>query len=658
MSLRFFRAIVVLWCVTCSHFVSAEGVMGSASDADSQPKKFALVIGNANYGGSMRNLKNPVNDAKLMTESLTKLGFQVRQFIDLDRAGLSHAVSAFSESLPQGATALVFYAGHGMQVGGFSYLVPIDMPITSEQSVPLRAFPVRTLLEQMSAAKSVVNVLVFDACRDNPFQPPPPVQYRNFANLGLAPIQAPRGTMVAYSTAPGQLAADGKDSNSVYTAALAKVIRVPGLSLEDIFKKVGYEVRKKTSDDQIPWFESSLTEEYFLLPPAGITVVAGRPLKRESSMSSPQIEARSLLPGGTGGSDVLWYRLLADTEWSALEQTLQERVKSVNGENLPQLRHQATGGSVIAQTILARVLRDGLQVPAGAEAGHSGIADKEASLAWFQKASDAGFPIAELDLSEMLLDGHGAASDRVKALDLVESASKANYPRAQLQWLKLGIANKLVNRDDVRERLADLENKVRSAKNSDLTRIPDDVLQKELKQRDIGLLRKELAIRGLPWSNTGFGDALMNGDIESVTMYLDAGWNPLSQYGEGNALAHFIWRAGNLPPTLIEAMLKLFVEHGVNPNAAVLKFRGLAPRSMAISALQSCNSVALAASIKLGAITSDLTNSIKQGGYVQPTNDGGLDCKSQIAKIGSLLNMHYRCGPQSWDRTQTACELF
>ena len=124
-----------------------------------------------------------------MAQSLLKLGFDVKQYADLDRAHLVSAVADFSVALPQGATALVFYAGHGMQINGDSYLIPVDMAVTSEQSAPLRAYPVKTLLEQVSASKSAVNVVVLDACRDNPFQPLPAVKYRSLGNLGLAPFR-------------------------------------------------------------------------------------------------------------------------------------------------------------------------------------------------------------------------------------------------------------------------------------------------------------------------------------------------------------------------------------------------------------------------------------------------------------------------------------
>ena len=182
-------ALVLLMAVVGGHAARAVSTTPSLPIYTDGVKKFALVIGNGNYAGDKRSLKNSINDAKLMAQSLLKLGFDVKQYVDLDRSHLVSAVADFSAALPQGATALVFYAGHGMQISGSSYLIPVDMAVTSEQSVPLRAYPVKTLLEQISASKSAVNVVVLDACRDNPFQPLPAVKYRSLGNLGLAPFR-------------------------------------------------------------------------------------------------------------------------------------------------------------------------------------------------------------------------------------------------------------------------------------------------------------------------------------------------------------------------------------------------------------------------------------------------------------------------------------
>ena len=438
--LQTFRLLALVLLVACGQAALAASAAPSSPIPTEVVKKFALVIGNGNYSGNKRSLKNPVNDAKLMAQSLRKLGFEVKQYADLDRAQLVSAVADFSAALPQGATALVFYAGHGMQISGASYLIPVDMAVTSEQSVPLRAYPVKTLLEQVSASKASVNVVVLDACRENPFQPSSPVKYRSFGNLGLAPVQAPRGTVVAYSTAPGQLAADGKEGNSVYTATLANVMQEPGLSLEGIFKKVGDQVRKKTLDDQIPWFESSLAEEYFFHPPDGVTVVAGRSLKPDiTGRADTKVATRGGASPTAPNADKVWYRSMSDYEWSQLDWEVQQRVKNLTDDELPMLEHRANGGSVVAQTTLGLAWREGIS--RATESTSSRVmryqANNTKAVQWLRKAAQAGFPIAQTELGEMLYFGKGVDRNLAEARRQLEQAAMANYPRAHLDLMQL-----------------------------------------------------------------------------------------------------------------------------------------------------------------------------------------------------------------------------
>lgn len=227
--------------------------------------KFALVLGNGQYQGKDRRLGNAEADARLVAKSLGAQGFDVTLALNLARRDMHQAISDFTERLPQGALAFVFYAGHGMQLGGLNYLIPVDMQPNSEQAVQLAALPLRTLMERMAASRAAVNVVVLDACRNNPFQQEILVRMRSIIpRNGLAAVKAPRGTLVAYSTAPGQLAADGKAGNSLYADSLARMLREPSLSLEQIFKRVGQQVRESTADAQIPWFESSLSDDVFL----------------------------------------------------------------------------------------------------------------------------------------------------------------------------------------------------------------------------------------------------------------------------------------------------------------------------------------------------------------------------------------------------------
>ena len=440
----FFQCCLALVLMTLVQFeVQAAPASGSVAAPLAAVPKYALVIGNATYEGNRRSLKNPAQDARLMADTLRKLGFEVRLHTDLGRNQMSNAVAEFADALPEGATAFVFYAGHGMQIGGASYLIPVDMVVTSEQSVPLRAYPLKTLLERVSAAKSAVNVVVLDACRDNPFQPAPPVRYRSLNNLGLAPIQAPRGTVVAYSTQPGQLAADGQDKNSVYTAALAGVLLEPRLALEDIFKKVNALVRNKTRDDQIPWYESSLTDEYFFMPPAGVTVVPGR----ITQVAATETGAKTRKRGGADPAESnaeplrLWYLKMSDAEWSEVDWEIQQRVKRLTEDEIPLLKHQAEGGNVIAMTTLGMAHLEGVSKATDPATGKVMRYQANNTLAhqWLQRATKEGFPVAQAVLAELYYKGQGVQRDRKEALRLTQLAAKANYPRANLNLMQMNM---------------------------------------------------------------------------------------------------------------------------------------------------------------------------------------------------------------------------
>ncbi len=405
-----------------------------ADPGNASVAKFALVIGNSNYSGNRRKLKNPVNDSRLIAQNLRKLGFNVKQSTDLDRGRMITAVSEFADRLPEGATALVFYAGHGMQIGGASYLVPVDMIVTSEQSVPLRAYPLKTLLERLSASKSSVNIVVLDACRDNPFQPETPIRYRSFNNLGLAPVQAPVGTVVAYSTSPGQLAADGQDTHSVYTATLAEVMLEPKLSIETMFKKVGVQVRNKTQDDQIPWFESSLSDEYFFLPPEGVTIVAGRTQALDDARLGRKLKRREIGQSGYDLASDLWYLKLPESEWDRVDQDIQQRVMSMTSDDVPLLEHKATGGNVMAQTTLGHywLANSPLTTTSVAVEGNQQDMPMKAR-AWLRKASNAGFPIAQTELARLYFTGTGGPRDLKESQRLLMLAGAAHYAKARLE---------------------------------------------------------------------------------------------------------------------------------------------------------------------------------------------------------------------------------
>lgn len=411
---------------------------GLAAPAGNDIEKFALVIGNLNYANHDGTLGNTLRDAELMSQSLRKLGFAVTERSNLTRSQLLGEVANFAEQLPQGATALVYYAGHGMQVGGANYLVPVDMELTSEQTVLVKAYPLKTLLERLSVAKSAVNIVVLDACRNNPFQSRNAIRYRSFENLGLASVQAPRGTLIAYSTAPGQLAADGKERNSLYTATLAKVLTEPRLEIREIFEKVGGLVRKQTLDDQIPWYESSLTDRYYFQPPDGMTVVAGK------SLAVTKASGIGYGGGARRGVTVTpasanWFVNLSPTEWDTLHRDIEQRALRMTADEIPELEHKANGGSLIAQATLGIIYREGTEKavdPASGKVTRYQASNRQ-SLAWLKKAAEAGFPIAQVELGEMYYAGQGVDRDREESRRWLEAAAQSNYTRARLDMMQL-----------------------------------------------------------------------------------------------------------------------------------------------------------------------------------------------------------------------------
>ena len=217
-------------------------------------KRLALVIGNGSYRDAP--LKNPVSDARALSTKLRALGFEVMSGENLGQREMTRLIARFGERLAGHDVGMFFFAGHGIQVKGKNYLIPVDAQIGSENSVRAEAVDVDAVLDQLSA--SPLNLVILDACRNNPFE-------RRFRSVGggLAQMEAPKGTLIAYATAPGKVAQDGEGANSTYTTALLKVLAEPGLPVESVFKRVRSEVSRMTGDTQIPWEASSLTGDFF-----------------------------------------------------------------------------------------------------------------------------------------------------------------------------------------------------------------------------------------------------------------------------------------------------------------------------------------------------------------------------------------------------------
>ncbi|MBF0266575.1 MAG: caspase family protein [Gammaproteobacteria bacterium] len=220
-------------------------------------KRVALVIGNASYKDAP--LKNSVNDATDMAELLKQNDFSIILKLDASKREMEQAINTFGKKLKDGGVGLFYYAGHGIQVAGSNYLIPIDATIESESDVKYESVDAGRVLGKMYDATNPLNIVIMDACRNNPFA-------RSFRSSvkGLAKMDAPTGTIIAYATAPGSVAADGNDKNGLYTKYLLKYLSQAQLKIEDVFKQVRIDVLKETHNLQTPWESSSLTGDFFL----------------------------------------------------------------------------------------------------------------------------------------------------------------------------------------------------------------------------------------------------------------------------------------------------------------------------------------------------------------------------------------------------------
>ena len=221
-------------------------------------KRIALVIGNGNYIGSI--LANPENDARSMTDILKKLGFEVYSYKNLNGSQMKRAIDEFGSKLKGNDVGLFYYAGHGLQAKGYNYLIPVDAQLTTEEQVEYDCVRADRVLALMETSGTKVNVIVLDACRNNPFERS---WTRSPSGRGLAFMNAPTGTLIAYSTAPGNTASDGSGSNSPYTTAVLENIQIPNLTIIQMFQNVRNVVSQRTKKQQIPWESTSLTGDFY-----------------------------------------------------------------------------------------------------------------------------------------------------------------------------------------------------------------------------------------------------------------------------------------------------------------------------------------------------------------------------------------------------------
>lgn len=248
-------------------------------------QRVALVIGNSNYQNAPQ-LANPDNDAQSMAQFLNSAGFEVISATDLGQNDMLRVVQDFSAKVAArgpNTVAMVYYAGHGVQLAGENYLVPVDAKVANQTELVNDSVRLVDVMSTLETIPSRMRIVILDACRNNPF---PNV---NDAGRGLAIVDAPNGSIVGYSTAPGAEALDGSGGHSPYTQAFLNVAREPNVPIEQLFKRVRLQVNQTTSGAQIPWESSSLTSDFTFF---GDTAVAAN----RAPVNAPVVQMASNLP--------------------------------------------------------------------------------------------------------------------------------------------------------------------------------------------------------------------------------------------------------------------------------------------------------------------------------------------------------------------------
>lgn len=432
-----------------SLFLAAVLACAQLASAATGDKRIALVVGNSAYQ-NVAHLDNPKNDATLMARTLKELGFTLigdGAQLNLDKAALDKAVQSFGRELQGAQVALFYYAGHGLQVHGSNYLVPVNANPTREADVDFQMVDVSLVLRQMDGAGTRLNVVILDACRNNPFGG----RGLRGSESGLAQMRAPEGTLISYATQPGNVAQDGADGDSPYTKALAATIRRSGLDIFQTFNEVGLAVKHATGGEQQPWVSSSPIDGnfYFAGPPAASTpsssertqaVQRAKPADalrldlvtdcdrlaaspadptRPRKIDGVATEKVDIVPALTACRDAM--RQFPDVARFAYQAG---RIASIQKDSVRarQLYEEAASlGSAAAMNNLGAIYEQG-----------NGVAkDRAAARKWFDLAAKGGVAVALTNIGTLYL--HATPPDPAEARKWYERAAAAKEPKAMLE---------------------------------------------------------------------------------------------------------------------------------------------------------------------------------------------------------------------------------
>lgn len=385
-------------------------------------RRIALVIGNGVYKEGP--LKNPVNDARDMAITLKSLGFEVILRENAALRQMEDALDEYWKELQKGGVGLFYFAGHGMQVNGVNYLIPVDARIVVEQDVKSMGFDVNRLLGRLDNANNGLNIVLFDACRNNPFA-------RSWRSIeaGLAKMDAPAGTLIGYATAPDSVAADGLGRNGTYTKHLLREMKVSGKTIEAVLKQVRIGVLKDTERKQVPWESSSLTGDFYFAPiitPASVNNRHENDIKQKNTSSDDEIshnfnedKSNSALSDG----DIHEFGSLDD--WFRLGKAAYDKYN--NDDALKWFKKAASGGHSEAQVYL------GLWYASGLDPDHG----KDEAVELFTNAYKSGSLVAAYNLGLMYCQGAGVQKDIAKGFELIRGASDGGYAKAKFALYRI-----------------------------------------------------------------------------------------------------------------------------------------------------------------------------------------------------------------------------
>ena len=418
------RVAVALTIFILGALIEQSSALAQSPGGQNNGKRFALVIGNKSYPRG--SLDNPGNDAFVMDAVLRQLGFTVARRYDLTREGMNNELRALADRGRGAEAVLVYFSGHGVQDGGKNFLLPIDANLVKVSSIPEIAVSVDRALKTIESAGANVNIFILDACRNAPFEDGRP----RTAQVGLGEIKPGRGTLIAFSTAPGDIASDGKaGGNSAFTAALVSTLAERNIGAESVFKRVREMVSVRSNGKQVPWLNSGLTGE-FIFNAGTVVKIPELPMAATSSDGGERTRAASSTNANTSDH---WREVKSPEQWAQLDFDIDQRAKRVTVDDLSELAGRAYDREAKAQVMLG----DAYQI--GIRSGAGWIRSNQDAMLWYRRAAAQGYPLAQVRIGEMYGESRGVDRDLIEAKRWFTLAAAQGLQRAKVNLMQANV---------------------------------------------------------------------------------------------------------------------------------------------------------------------------------------------------------------------------